>query len=171
MPYMVTFTINIPPMLAIYTSTMDPMGIILQVKGISVWFTQEGRQGRKRSTRVCSSGWAGAGNSTRLFRFVGSPGMQPDFDGLKQVDTDSKKGPNMFGSRWARMGRHFKIWQNGMVNFVVQGQLPRRGPGLQEVPVEAWRSLEEYNSLLNTVVYLANQCKQWNFKQTFNHHM
>jgi hypothetical protein len=43
------------------------------------------------------------------------------FYGLKQVDTDSKKRAQTHGthgSRWARMGRHFKIWQNGMVNFV-----------------------------------------------------
>ena len=31
MPYMVTFTINIPQMLAYYTSTMDPMGFTLDI--------------------------------------------------------------------------------------------------------------------------------------------
>ena len=151
---------------------------ILQVKGISVWFTQEGRQGRKRTRVCCSSGGAGAGNSTRFFsmRWISwdatGSGVFTDWNRLIQIQ---KKGPKHMGHMgqgepgWADISRFDKMaW---WILFHVQGQLPRRGPGLQEVPVEVWRSLEEYNSLLNTVVYLANQCKQWNFKQTFNHHM
>ena len=99
-------------------------------------------------------------------------GVFTDWNRLIQIQ---KKGPKHMGHMgqgepgWADISRFDKMaW---WILFHVQGQLPRRGPGLQEVPVEVWRSLEEYNSLLNTVVYLANQCKQWNFKQTFNHHM